>query len=1033
MVLWRRAADLKRRAAFLASQTFIVLAIQVPKNNEKNASSAEQFFAAVHGIYREDPVVQEHLSFEIVASKDSIIFYLFCPLHLREFIEGQLYAQYPDLQIKHASDYTQEVDLAGMHVATSRLKLTKEDVYPIKTYTSLEVDPLAGITAVLGNLEAGEQLWLQIVVRPVGDNWQNKGVSYVQAIRAGQKPGSGSSALKSVGKVGKLLALVAQEVVSPGSAGGAASPSEAPKLSAPEEAALKGIEGKITKLGYETIFRMVSIAEQENVARARTLSLIGAFKQFNTTNLNGFTGGEVKIDDFGSWEQYINREFEEKGSILNIEELASVYHFPSVTVEANAISRAGSKKGEAPFNIPLKSQMDPKELTVIGNTDFRNKSETFGIKMDDRKRHIYIIGKSGVGKSTLLENMAIDDIQLGRGIVIVDPHGEFADKAVDSIPAERIQDVIVIDPSDTDWPISFNPLEQVGEAFRGLVASGFVGVLKKIFGDSWGPRLEYILRNTTLALLESPNSTMMGIPRMLTDRPFRESVVANVTDPVVRAFWQYEWNGMEPKQQSEAIGPILNKVGQFLSSSMIRNLTCQPTSTVNFRKAMDEKKILIVNLSKGKIGEDAMALLGSMIVTRVQLAAMSRADVPPDQRPDCFLYVDEFQNFATDSFATILSEARKYNLGLTMAHQYIAQLSDTVKDAVIGNVGTMILFRLGTPDAESLQKEFAPTFEVSDMISLEKGHIYTRLLVDGFAAQPFSARTLMPRAVEGSLREQVIAFSRQTYAKPRAEVEAIIDEVSGYRQKRQAEEASKAAAAILTQPGGGMPGAQTPVAQVRQAQPQSQPIQQVQPQQGRTPTPQAPRPQTPQAQPQRQQPAPVAAKPAVAPQPAQNHQVTKPVEKQGSIPAVKEQAQVPVVTPPVETQVPQVYEEAPLPVAMTPAELPVIQGGGEGQGTKAKKPAKERPPKVMDGWAYKQVAQRGGLKWYLPETLAEYEARKAAAAEVQTSPEAPLPLTEQEPNLPVGSVQGAGSTQTQPTQSETRGGQSLEEGGSISL
>lgn len=448
---------------------------------------------------------------------------------------------------------------------------------------------------------------------------------------------------------------------------------------------------------------------------------------------------------------------------------------------------------------------------------------------------------------------------------------------------------------------------------------------------------------------------------------------------------------------------------------------------------MDEKKILIVNLSKGKIGEDAMALLGSMIVTRVQLAAMSRADVPPDQRPDCFLYVDEFQNFATDSFATILSEARKYNLGLTMAHQYIAQLSDTVKDAVIGNVGTMILFRLGTPDAESLQKEFAPTFEVSDMISLEKGHIYTRLLVDGFAAQPFSARTLMPRAVEGSLREQVIAFSRQTYAKPRAEVEAIIDEVSGYRQKRQAEEASKAAAAILTQPGGGMPGAQTPVAQVRQAQPQSQPIQQVQPQQGRTPTPQAPRPQTPQAQPQRQQPAPVAAKPAVAPQPAQNHQVTKPVEKQGSIPAVKEQAQVPVVTPPVETQVPQVYEEAPLPVAMTPAELPVIQGGGEGQGTKAKKPAKERPPKVMDGWAYKQVAQRGGLKWYLPETLAEYEARKAAAAEVQTSPEAPLPLTEQEPNLPVGSVQGAGSTQTQPTQSETRGGQSLEEGGSISL
>ncbi|CAN5173188.1 hypothetical protein BH11PAT4_BH11PAT4_2740 [soil metagenome] len=1031
MALWRRAADLKRRAAFLGSQSFIVLAIQVPKNNEKSASSAEQFFAAVHGIYREDPIIQEHISFEIVASKDSIVFYLFCPLHLREFVEGQLYAQYPDLQIRHATDYTQEVDLNGKHVATSRLKLTKEDVYPIKTYAGLEVDPLAGITAVLGNLEMGEQLWLQFVVRPVGDNWQNKGVSYVKAIRAGQMPGAGNSAFKSVGRVGKLLALVAQEVISPGTSGGAPAASEAPKLSAPEEAALKGIEGKITKLGYETLFRMVSIASQENVARARTLALIGAFKQFNTTNLNGFTGGEVKIDDFGSWEQYINREFEEKGSVLNIEELASVYHFPAVTVEANAISRAGSKKGEAPFNIPLKSQTDPSDLTIIGNTDFRNKAETFGIKLDDRKRHIYIIGKSGVGKSTLLENMVIDDIKLGRGVVIVDPHGEFADKVVDSIPANRIEDAIVIDPADTDWPISFNPLEQVGEAFRGLVASGFVGVLKKIFGDSWGPRLEYILRNTTLALLESPNSTMMGIPRMLTDRPYRESVVANVTDPVVRAFWQYEWNGMEPKQQSEAIGPILNKVGQFLSSSMIRNLTCQPASTVNFRKAMDEKKILVVNLSKGKIGEDAMALLGSMIVTRVQLAAMSRADVPPDQRPDCFLYVDEFQNFATDSFATILSEARKYNLGLTIAHQYIAQLSDTVRDAVIGNVGSMILFRLGTPDAEALQREFAPTFEVSDMISLEKGHVYTRLLVDGFSAQPFSARTLMPQTIEGSLRDQVIAFSRAKYAKPRAEVEALIDEVSGYRQKRQAEEASKAAAAILGQPGGGMPGAATPAQQVRPAQPQNQPVQQVQNQQGRQ-TPQSPRPAAAATQPVQQASVPSNAFAAPAPaQTPQNHQVTKPEEKQGSIPVGTEPANVPMVSE-VQSQLPQVYEPAPLPVATVPTEVPMVQPE-EGQGTKAKKPSREKPPKVMDGWAYKQVAQRGGLKWYLPETLAEYEARKTAQLEASESPQGPLPDTEQEPNLIVEHHKETGSTPVPVKMEDVRGGQSLQEGGSISL
>jgi hypothetical protein len=461
---------------------------------------------------------------------------------------------------------------------------------------------------------------------------------------------------------------------------------------------------------------------------------------------------------------------------------------------------------------------------------------------------------------------------------------------------------------------------------------------------------------------------------------------------------------------------------------MIRNLTCQPTSTVNFRKAMDEKKILVVNLSKGKIGEDAMALLGSMIVTRVQLAAMSRADVPPDQRPDCFLYVDEFQNFATDSFATILSEARKYNLGLTIAHQYIAQLSDTVRDAVIGNVGSMILFRLGTPDAEALQREFAPTFEVSDMISLEKGHVYTRLLVDGFSAQPFSARTLMPQTVEGSLRDQVIAFSRGKYAKSRVEVEALIDEVSGYRQKRQAEEASKAAATILAQPGGGMqgmPAAATPVQQVRPAQPQKQPVQQVQNQQGRVNAPLAPRP------PVLQQPLQQVKPAAVVSQVPQNHQVTKPVEKQGSIPAVATPVSVPMVVAP-EPQVPQVYQPAPPPVIAAPVEVPMVQAE-EGQGTKVKKPSREKPAKVMDGWAYKQVAQRGGLKWYLPETLAEYEARKVAQLETGESPQAPLPVTEQEPNMITDILQQAVSAQEDGKKEDVRGGQSLQEGGSISL
>jgi len=700
MVFWRKAAEMRRRAAFLASQSFVVLEIRVPKNNEKSAASAEQFFAAVHGIYRNDPIAQEHISFEIVASRDTIMFYVFTPLHLREFIEGQLYAQYPELQIKQVPDYSRQLNLEGLHVATTKVKLTKDYVYPIKTYATLEIDPMASISAVMSNLTLREQIWMQIVVRPVGDEWQNKGVKYVQAIRAGKSVKNNT--LTHLGRVGKFISMVVQEVAQPGTgANYGVTPGELPKLSAPQEAALKAVETKITKLGYEIQFRLAVIAETEESTRSKLLSMLATLKQFNTTNLNGFGGEPPKMDDFRSWEQFINREFEEKGSVLNIEELASVYHFPSITVEANAISRAGSKKGEAAMTVPFQDEVPAEDLTIIGQTDFRQRQRVFGIKMDDRMRHMYIIGKSGTGKSTLSENMAVDDVRAGRGVVIIDPHGEFADKIVDAIPENRIKDVVIIDPADREFPVAFNLLEQVGDDFKGMVASGFVGIFKKIFGNSWGPRLEYILRNTVLALIDSPNSTMLGIPRMLTELQYRNEVVANIKDTVIRDFWVNEFAAMDNKQRNEAIAPILNKVGQFLSTSTIRNIVGQPKSTIDVRKIMDEKKILIVNLSKGKIGEDNMALLGSMIVTKVQLAAMSRANVPFAERPACFMYVDEFQNFATESFATILSEARKYNLGLIIAHQYIAQLVEEVRDAVIGNVGTMVLFRVGAPDAEA--------------------------------------------------------------------------------------------------------------------------------------------------------------------------------------------------------------------------------------------------------------------------------------------------------------------------------------------
>jgi hypothetical protein len=803
MLLWRQGTDLKRRAEWLASQTFVVLAIQIPKKNDKGPASIEQFFAALHGIFRDDPQVQEYVSLEIVAEKESIIFYVFTPIHLREFIEGQLYAQYPDLEIKQVPDYTSQAELEGLTVATTDIQLVRDEVFPIKTYPTIEVDPLAGITAVMAKLEDRERIWLQLLVQPVGDTWQDKGVKYIQALREGKDPekkqvNTGLLTF-AAGKAGRFVTRVVREAVQPGTGLDDKAPVPETKLTAPQEAAIKGIENKIQKPGYETLFRLTIISTDEITARSRVQAVLAALKQFNATALNGFSSGQIHINDFPSWQQYINREFEQNGKILNIEELASVFHFPTAEVETSAISWSGSKKGEAPFNVPLKSEVDPLDLTVLGLTDFRNQAQEFGIKLNDRKRHVYIIGKSGTGKSTLLENMIIDDMFEGRGVIVIDPHGELADKCVESVPEHRIKDVVLVDPADRDFPVAFNPLESVGDDFKPTVASGFVGIFKKIFGNSWGPRLEYILRNTVLALLDTENATMLGIPRMLTESAFRQQVIEQIKDAVIKDFWVYEFSGWSDQQRNEAIAPILNKVGQFLSTTTIRNIVGQPKSTIDIRHVMDNKKILIVNLSKGKIGEDNMALLGSMIVTKVQLAAMSRADVAADQRPDSFLYVDEFQNFATESFATILSEARKYNLGLTIAHQYIAQMTEEVKDAVIGNVGTIITFRVGAPDAAVVEKELAPIFEANDIVNLQIARVYIKLLIDGIAAPAFSAQTLPPRQMDFNHRKEVVEWSRSQFAQTRGAVEEIIDDVAGYKRRREAEEAAKEAAKLLQQ------------------------------------------------------------------------------------------------------------------------------------------------------------------------------------------------------------------------------------------
>lgn len=413
------------------------------------------------------------------------------------------------------------------------------------------------------------------------------------------------------------------------------------------------------------------------------------------------------------------------------------------------------------------------QITFFGETTFRNQKRKFGIKTDDRRRHIYLIGKTGMGKTAMLENMAIQDIQAGHGIGFVDPHGEAAEKLLDFIPSYRINDVIYFNPADLEWPIAFNVMEKVNPEHRHLVASGLMGVFKKIWPDVWSARMEYILNNSILALLEYPGSTLLGINRMLADSDYRKKVITRVTDPVIKAFWLQEFARYTDRYAVEATAAIQNKVGQFISVPLIRNIIGQVKSTINMRRAMDEGKILIMNLSKGRIGEDNSSLVGALLITKIQLAAMSRVNIPEQERKDFYLYVDEFQNFATKSFINILSEARKYRLALILGHQYIAQMEEEVRDAVFGNIGTLVSFRVGADDAEYLEKEFSPEFTITDLINLAKYNIYLKLMIDGLANRPFSAQTLAPLiASDQQNREKIINGSRERYGTDRK----IVDE-----------------------------------------------------------------------------------------------------------------------------------------------------------------------------------------------------------------------------------------------------------------
>ncbi len=753
----------------------VLLMMEIPKDNDKKELAAEQLFASLHGILRDATElrnsggVQEHLSFEIASSGNQIRFFVWVPKILQSFVEGQIYSQYPSVQIyRMKEDY---VDRRSKYPVTysTEITLTENEALPIKTFESFEVDPLAGITGTLAKLNpnGGEELWIQILTRPIADNWHQKTDAWVKAVKAG----------KSFDFFHIDWAWFIQVIAAlwRPPEGGTEQPVKV-ELSERDKTRVAKAEEKATKLGYEVKIRLAYVGQDEVSAKLNMQALVGTFKQFNSTNLNGFKmlGGTF---DKNALDAYKERQFTNSGFILNISELASVYHLPHTNVETPNIVWASSKTAEPPAKLPMLTgeQAHDENISAFGLTDFRGIKHQFGMYRRDRSRHVYIIGQTGSGKSGLLTLFALSDIYHNQGYCIIDPHGDLAMDNLKFIPESRIDDVVYFNPADTQYPMAFNPLEVYDPARKPNISSEVIGVLKRMFGESWGPRLEHILRYTLLALLDRPNTTMLDISRMLTDKDFRKETLEYCKDVTVLQFWKQEFGSWGDKQVTESVAPILNKVGAFTANPIIRNIIGQPKSSFDIRKIMDEGKILVVNLSKGLIGEDNAAILGSFLVTKVQLAAMSRSDIPnvEDRRP-FYLYVDEFQNFATDSFSVILSEARKYGLNLTVANQYTSQMTESVRDAVFGNVGTTISFRVSADDAPILSKQFEPIFEAQDLLNLNNRHFVVSMIINGEKTPAFSATTLSIPKPPNDITPRIVRNSRLVYARSREEVEEDI-------------------------------------------------------------------------------------------------------------------------------------------------------------------------------------------------------------------------------------------------------------------
>lgn len=752
----------------------VILEIKTARTEEETPEAMLQFLTSLTGLKTRFFYFWRRgvpISLEIAVIDQTIHFYITIDQKYQKFIESQIVSQYPKASIIKVKDYmplilkekseirnprfaarrakseTISNDQNTKHFENSNLfrasnfdirnlslgqmKLSSGFLYPLRTYKDFkEVDPMSSLLGILSKAKPNDKIVMQFLIVPVNSSWQRKGQN---AVTNKEKDASG--------------AVIPNPYT-------------------------KEITEKIQFNGFKTAVRLAVNSSTKEESRHLLFEIANSFSSFNNPSGNSLT---FKRPIFWQGIRLKNallkrsKYFMPRGQILNVMELATIFHFPTLKLATiHNVSWHKTILSEPPENLPIAEGLDTdekKEINFFAKTEFKNKPTIFGIKAKDRRKHVYIIGKTGTGKSTLIANMIINDMRNNKGLCIIDPHGDLSEIILNYVPSFRVNDVVYLDPSDPKYAFSFNPLEIKNQHQKELVVSGIVAIFHKLYAYSWGPRLEYILRNAVLSVIDLPDATLLMVPQILTNDDFRKKALEQIKDPILHSFWTNEFEKMPDRLKYEAMSPILNKVGQFISSTTMRNIIKNPKSTIDLEKIMNEGKILIFNLSQGKIGEDNAALLGAMTITKLQLAAMNRVSVKEEERKDFYLYVDEFQNFATTSFIKILSEARKYRLNLILANQYIAQIPEDVRSSIFGNAGTMLSFLLGAEDSPYMAREFGERFKEEDLIVLGNYQAIIKLSVDGITQAPFVCQTLpLPNSVTQN-KEKVIKGSRERYTK----------------------------------------------------------------------------------------------------------------------------------------------------------------------------------------------------------------------------------------------------------------------------